>query len=446
MLSRSWPVVAAESGSMSMSIVDTIMVSHVSVEAIGAVGIGSMLFFSMAVFGMGLLLGLDTLVSQSFGARNRSECHRWLLHGVYLSFFLMPPLIMLIWLVIPWMSAWGIQPEVLRQTIPFLKALTWGLPPLLLYASFRRYLQAMGLVRPVMFVLVSANLINAAFNWILIFGHLGAPAMGPEGSGWSTSLARFYMAVSLLVVILFHDRRNKTGLLQITLEISGERLRRLLSLGFPAAMQITLEVGVFAAATTLAGKLSPASLAAHQIVLNVVSLTFTVPLGVASAGAVSVGQALGRKDPIAAGHAGWTALLFGAGFMSCAGFTLLFFPFAIIRIFTVNPEVITIGISLLFVAALFQMFDGLQVVATGVLRGVGDTRTPMIYNLVGHWLLGLPVGYALCFVLGQGVFGLWVGLSLGVTAVGGMLLWVWSRKARSLKVVQASVCSTSKTD
>jgi multidrug resistance protein, MATE family len=409
------------------------MVGRVSAEAIGAVSIGSVLFFSVAIFGMGLLLGLDALVAQAFGAQNLQECHQWLVHGVYLSLILSLPLMALIWLVIPLMPSWGIHPEVLRQTVPFLKALTWGLLPLLLYASFRRYLQAMGLVKPVMFVLVTANLINAAGNWVLIYGHLGAPAMGAEGSGWSTCLARLYMSVSLMVYILYYDRRYQTGLLKTPLIPSLKRIRQLFRLGFPAAMQITLEVGVFAAATTLAGKLEPTSLAAHQIVLNIASLTFMVPLGVASAGAVRVGQAIGRGDPEGAARSGWTALSLGAGFMLFAGMSFLLLPDPILRIFTFDTQIISTGVSLLLVAAVFQLFDGLQVVATGVLRGTGDTRTPMICNLIGHWLLGLPVGYALCFIWGEGVIGLWIGLSLGLIWVGTILLWVWSRKVTSLK-------------
>jgi len=204
-------------------------------------------------------------------------------------------------------------------------------------------------------------------------------------------------------------------------------------------MQITLEVGVFAAATTLAGRLEPTSLAAHQIVLNIASLTFMVPLGVASAGAVRVGQAIGRRAAEAAGRSGWMALLLGAGFMSGAGLTFLFLARRIMQIFTDDPKIISTGVSLLFVAALFQLFDGIQVVATGILRGAGDTRTPMICNLVGHWLLGLPVGYALCFIWKGGVVGLWVGLSMGLIAVGVVLLWVWARKVRSLKSLPSLV-------
>jgi MATE family multidrug resistance protein len=241
------------------------------------------------------------------------------------------------------------------------------------------------------------------------------------------------MMTVLLVAIVWHENRERTGLWQTPLKFEPARIGRLLRLGCPAAMQITLEVGVFAAATALAGQLTPVALAAHQIAMQVASLTFMVPLGMASAGAVRVGQALGRHDPDAAEHSGWMALMLGAGFMALAGLGLLCMPHVIMRIFTIDADVISLGASLLLLAAVFQLFDGLQVVTTGILRGTGDTRTPMVCNLVGHWLIGLPIGYVFCFLMGWGVFGLWVGLSLGLILVGVVLLWVWSRTVLGLK-------------
>jgi MATE family multidrug resistance protein len=433
MFKLAWPVVLSEIGWMMMGVVDTIMVGRVSPEAIGGVSIGSVLYFTVAVFGMGVLLGLDTLVSQAFGGRRLDECHAWLLHAVYLSFGLLVPLTLLLLLFFPLLPVWGIDPAVLQQTFPYFKALLWGLLPLLLFCSFRRYLQAVNQVKPILFAIISANLVNAFGNWILIFGKLGAPAMGAEGAGWSTTLSRVYMMAVLLVAILWHERRERTGLWQTPLKLEVARLWRLMRLGLPAAMQITLEVGVFAAATALAGRLAPVALAAHQIAMQVASLTFMVPLGVASAGAVRVGQALGRHDPEAAEHSGWMALMLGAGFMGLAGLGLLSIPRIIMRIFTVDVAVISVGASLLLLAAVFQLFDGVQVVTTGILRGTGDTRTPMVCNLIGHWLIGLPVGYMFCFLMGWGVFGLWIGLSLGLILVGAVLLWVWSRRVVSIK-------------
>ncbi|MBM3803392.1 MAG: MATE family efflux transporter [Acidimicrobiia bacterium] len=257
--------------------------------------------------------------------------------------------------------------------------------------------------------------------------------MGTEGAGWATTVSRVYIMAVLLAAIVRHESRERSGLWQTPLKIEPARLWRLVALGFPAAMQTVLEVGVFAVATALAGRLAPVALAAHQIGLQVASLTFMVPLGVASAGAVRVGQALGRRDPAAAGRSGWMALALGAGFMGVAGLVLLSFPRVIMRVFTFDTGVIAVGASLLLLAAVFQLFDGLQVVATGILRGTGDTRTPMVCNLIGHWLVGLPVSYVFCFVMDWGLFGLWIGLSLGLIVVGAVLLQIWSRRVASLK-------------
>ena len=191
-------------------------------------------------------------------------------------------------------------------------------------------------------------------------------------------------------------------------------------------MQHTLEYGAFAAVTLLAGRLDPTTLAAHQIVVNVSGLTFMVPLGISAAGAVRVGQAVGRRDAPGASAAGWSAIALGTGVMTASAVVFLTAPRLILGVFTPDAQVVGIGLTLIFVAALFQVFDGLQVAATGALRGLGDTRTPMRMNLAGHWLCGLPIGYTLCFVAGWGVIGLWIGVLIGLTLVGALLLAVWA--------------------
>ena len=422
MFALAFPVVLAELGWMTMGIVDTLMVGRISPEAIGAVGLGNALFMGVGVFAMGLLLGLDTLVSQAYGAGKLEECHRWLHHGVVLSVVLTAPVMGLLWGISASLDSWGLDAGVLRLTRPYLNLVAWSVLPLLLYASFRRYLQAMDAVRPVMIALVLANVMNAIVNWILIFGHFGAPALGVGGAAWATVASRTVMAGILLAAIVIRERDLSPGLFETPLRVEAPWLRRLFALGFPAAMQITLEVGVFAAAGVLAARLAPVALAAHQIALNVAGFTFMVPLGVSAAGAVRVGQALGRRDPEGAARSGWTAVLFGALFMSAAAAVFLLFPRALIGAFTSDAGVLEVGVSLLAVAAVFQLFDGLQGVSTGVLRGAGDTRTPMLWNLAGHWLIGLPLGYALCFIAGLGVIGLWWGLSVGLIICGIALL------------------------
>ncbi|MGH9712409.1 MAG: MATE family efflux transporter [Candidatus Acidiferrales bacterium] len=432
------PLVLAELGWMTMGIVDTMMVGRQvhSAEAIGAVSLGSIIYMAVAIFGTGLMLGLDTLVSHSYGAGDVEDCHRSLVNGVYLSLALAPVLMGLIRLVEPILRSVNIEAAVLGQAIPYLRALNWGTLPLLLYFVFRRYLQGMNLAKPVMFALISANLVNLVGNWALIYGHLGLPAIGTVGSGWSTCIARLYMMAVLLVYAVYYDHLYKTGLRQTRRLPTFFRMWRLVQLGFPAAVQFGMEVGVFAVATTLIAKLGAVALASHQIALNTVSLTYMVPLGIASAAAVRVGQALGRGDAHAASRAGWTAMALGTGFMTCMGVLFLVVPQYIVRVYTPDPVVIHAAGSLLFVAAFFQLFDGMQTVATGALRGAGDTRTAMICHLFFYWAIGLPLGDYLCFRLGWGAPGLWTGLSVALILIGSALLCFWRRKERSFSAME----------
>src|SRR5208282_540889 len=216
------------------------------------------------------------------------------------------------------------------------------------------------------------------------------------------------------------------------------RVWRLVTLGFPAATQMGLEVGVFAVATSLIGRLGAVPLASHQIALNTASFTYMVPLGIGSAAAVRVGQALGRRDPHGASRAGWTALALGASFMTCTAIAFWAVPRYIVRIYTPDPVVIRAAIGLLFVAAFFQLFDGLQAVATGALRGAGDTRTPMIWSSAIYWLVGLPIGAYLCFRLRWGAAGLWTGLCVALILIGCVLLYIWRRRERSFPELAAS--------
>lgn len=424
------PLVLAEVGWMTMGVVDTMFVGRVSAEAIGAVSLGTMVFYTIAIFAGGLLLGLDTLVSQAFGAGDLKDCRHSLINGVWLSLFLMLPVMGLIWATVPLLALFGIDAAVLRETEPYLRALNWSAPSLLLYFGFRRYLQAINVVRPVMITLIVSNVVNFAANWVLVFGNLGAPRMGAEGAGWATCISRIFMMGVLAAVIL----RRDPEVIRSSWAPDGPRIRKLLTLGFPAAAQIGLETGVFASVTILIGKLTATALAGHQIALTTISMTFMVPLGISSAAAVRVGQAIGREDPIGAARSGWTAIGFGGVVMSAAALALLAFPHAIARLFTPDPAIIAAGVLLLRVAAFFQLFDGLQVVATGALRGLGDTRTPMLCHFAGYWMLGLPFGALLCFRYGFGAPGLWMGLSAGLILIGVVLAVFWRGRAKRLQM------------
>lgn len=424
------PLVVAELGWMSMGIVDTVMVGRLpnSAVAIGATGLGQTLYHTLAIFGAGLLLGMDTFVAQAFGREDLQDARRTLASGLVLAVALTPVLMLVILSWPPLMRRLAISPELVGPMTPFLHALNWGTLPLLAYFALRRYLQAVNVVHPITFALVSANAVNALGNWALIYGYLGFRGMGVAGSGWSTCIARCYMLLVLAITLVYVESKRGSHRWRRVIRIDVARVKELLRLGLPAAGQIFLEIGAIAAAAAMCARLGPVSLAAHEIALNCAAFTFMVPLGVSSAAAVRVGQELGRNDPGRARRAGWSAILLGVGFMTVAGLTFVSFPGAIARIFSPDPNVIRTGSRLLLVAAAFQIFDGLQIVATGALRGAGDTHTAMLANLVAYWFIGLPVGFLLAFKAGWGAQGIWIGLCIGLMIIGGVLLTVWYRR------------------
>jgi MATE family multidrug resistance protein len=430
MLHLAAPLAVAELGWVAMGIVDIVMAGPLGAASVGTTSLGSMVFYPIAICGTGMLLGMDTLVAQAFGAGDGDDCRRTLVNGVWLGSALAPLLALVLWASIPVLRAAGVNPRVMALIGPFIGNLLWGVWPLLLYAAFRRYLQAVNIVKPVTFALVSANLVNAAGNWALMFGHGGAPAMGVAGSALATSLARAYMAAVLAATVLWHERQTGYRLLHIAWRPDWARIRRLAGLGLPAAGQILFEGAVFGIVTTMAARLDEASLAAHGIAVNVISTTYMVPLGISSAAAVRVGQACGRRDIRAAAVSGWTALLLSSLFMGAAGLALSLAPGWIVRLYIREAAVVSCGTVLLRIAAVFELFDGLQTVATGALRGLGDTRTPMLAHLAGYWAVGLPVAYVLCFPLGWGAPGIWVGLSAALIPIGSALVLVWRRAIR----------------
>jgi MATE family multidrug resistance protein len=421
------PVVLSELGWMAQGVVDTIMVGRLGPAAIGAVAVGNAVFYTPSLFGIGLLLGLDTVVSQAYGRQDYDDCHRWLAQGIYLALGITPILMILVEI-----ASFGFAPEVATPAASYLRILLWSILPLLIYGAARRYLQGVGQVRVITLTYIGANLLNWGGNWALIYGHLGFPAMGVRGSALSTVVARILMAVSMIGFAWRYERKRGHPLFQHWAGVQMERIRRLATLGLPAAVQITLEVGAWNVATLSAGFLTPIALATHQIAINYASVTYMVPLGISAAAAVSVGHALGAGDKARARRAGWLSLGLGTGFMVLAGLAFLIAPRPLIELFTHDPQVLAVGPSLLWIAAAFQIFDGVQTVCTGALRGLGETRAPMIANFVGYWVLGLPLGWILCFVLRWGIYGMWIGLTLALIVISSILLYRWQKESTKL--------------
>jgi MATE family multidrug resistance protein len=438
-LTLALPLILAELGWMFMAFVDTIMVGHLPHAAItiSSAALAQVIYNTIA-FGIGgVLLGLDTYLSQAHGAGEIDNANRWLFHGFLLAAILAAILMGVIALVPYALLRMPIDPVILHQSVSFLKALNAGTPALMLYLTLRRYLQAFNHVRPIAIALVSANLINVLGDWLLLFPHnwafLPLPGYGVTGAAVSTAIARYYLAGVLLAVLWWTNRQHGYGLLTMPRHFELWRFRRLVLLGAPVGCQIFVEISIFATVTALAGTLGPLALAGHEIALNCASIIWMVPFAISAAASVRVGQAIGRRAPAEAGAAGWSAICIGAIFMLIASVALLLFPQAIARAYTADRSVIAAAVPLLLVAAAFQFFDGLQVTAAGALRGLGNTHAGLIVQIVGYWLVGLPVGILLAFHEKMGAVGLWLGLCAGLAVAGPALMVIWHRAARDME-------------
>ena len=445
MLRLALPLVLAEVGWMSMGVVDTIMVGHLPRPAvtISAAALGQVLYNTLAFGVGGVLLGLDTYISQAHGAGEWDDANKWLLSGVVLAGLLSAVLMGMVWVVPLAMMRLPVGGgeagrEVMRQAVGFLGALNWGTLPLFLYMTFRRYLQAFNHVRPIAAAVVSANLVNAGLDWLLLFGHrfhvgglsAGIPAYGVVGAAVSTALARVYLAAFVGAAVWWVDRRHGYGLRRAERVLDWARVRKLVGLGAPVGAQIFVEIAIFATVTALIGVMGPVQLAGHEIALNCVSFTFMVPFAISAAASVRGGLSGGRGDAAGAAAAGWTASGLGAGFMLSMSGLLVSVPAKIAGGFTHGPDVIRAAVPLLLVGAAFQFFDGVQVTATGALRGLGNTHAGLVVQLIGYWVVGLPLGLWLGFGRKMGAVGLWIGLAAGLLIAGVSLITVWARTVR----------------
>jgi MATE family multidrug resistance protein len=414
------PIVTVQVGLMFMGVVDTAMVGRVSAADLAAVALGSLYFFMVSIFGVGVLMALDPVVAQAIGAGDRVAVARGVQRGLLVAGAL--TLWTSVWLLParPLLALLRQPADVVPIAAHYARALIPGMLPFFVFVVFRQSLQAMGHVTPIVVAIFGANLANVGLNWVLIFGHLGFPAMGTVGAGWATSLARWLMILGLLVAAWRHIEPTVRPAQREAM--AWAPLVRLLRIGIPIGLQHQLEFGAFAAAALLMGTLGTVQVAAHQVAINLASLTFMVPLGVGGAAAVLVGRAVGRGDPDDARRAAGAALLTGAAFMAACAVAMLAVPERLASVYTGNEPVLAVAALLIPVAGVFQVFDGIQVVSMGALRGLGDTRGPMLISLFGFWLVGLPVSAYLGFRAGAGPVGIWWGLVAGLAAVAALLL------------------------
>lgn len=409
------PVVVVQVGIMLLGVVDTVMVGRVGARVLAAVAVGNLYFFVCSIFGLGVLLALDPVVAQAVGANDRPAIGRALQRGFVVALLMSVVVGLALLGAGPVLRAARQPAEILADARAYALASIPGLPAFFAFVVFRQTMQAMRHMKPIVVTIVAMNLANVFLNWVFIYGNLGAPPLGAIGSAWASTASRWFGAIAILFASLPYLREHLVPFRREA--FAPAPLGRMLRLGVPIGLQQMLESGAFGAIGLLMGVFGTVEVASHQVAINLASLTFMVPLAVGAAASVMVGHAVGAGDARAAQRAALAAFLIGVGFMCLSAGVFLTVPEQLARLYTSDAAVLALASTLIPIAGIFQLADGVQAVAAGVLRGAGDTRAPLVFILLGFWLLGTPVSLYLAFRTPAGPVGLWWGLVIGLGAV-----------------------------
>jgi multidrug resistance protein, MATE family len=438
LFAMSAPIALAQVGHMAMGVVDTLMVARLGVAELAAVAIASTWVWSSGSIAQGIVQGMDPLVSQAHGAKDGEAVALALQRGLVIAVAVSLPL-MAMWLATETALVWlGQDPHVAELAQRHMQARLPSALGFLLFTAGRQYLSGRAIMRPAMWIMLLGNLVNAALNWVLIFGNLGAPALGVVGSGLATSVTNLLLPLALFAWIRgfrLHvgawrpwDRRS----------FAPAGLARYLALGIPVGIQLALAANAFTAAMLIVGSIGVAELAAHQVVINMASFTFMFPLGIAIGASARAGNLIGAREPQQLRIACRTALAMGGGVMALAALAFLLFRTALPRFYVADPQVIALAASLLPIAGAFQIFDGIQVVGGGLMRGMRRPQAGALANLLSFYLLGLPLAWLLAFRAGLGIVGVWWGLAAGLACVA-TILCVWVMRTSRLPLSALSV-------
>ena len=436
-LALAWPMVLTNLGQTAMTATDVMMMGRLGPQALAAGALGSNLYFMPLIFGLGLMLATSPMVATELGRMRHSvrDLRRTVRQGLWLAVLAALPIWLFLWHGEAVLLAMGQEPALAHQAGVYLRWLQWAVLPFYGYIVLRSFISALERPGWALAIVFAAVASNAVFNWVFMFGHLGFPAMGIAGSGLATTLSSTLMFAGMAAVVLFERRFRRYHLFGRFWRADWPRFRVLLRLGLPIAGILAFEVTIFNAATMLMGLIGADSLAAHAIALQISSISFMVPLGLNQAVTVRVGLAYGARDREGVSRAGWTAYVLGVSFMALMALVMVLWPRTLISAFVdladpANARVVALAVSFLAFAALFQIFDGAQAVASGMLRGLHDTTVPMIYAAIGYWGIGLPLGVLLAFPLAFEGIGIWIGLSCGLASVAVLLLVRWLRRDR----------------
>lgn len=426
------PIAAGFVGIMLMNTVDLICVGRLGALEMASVGLGNIFWTVIFMPGLGTSIGLEFPVSFNFGAKRHTECRRVFIQGLWIVTIYSALMLVLPQFLVGPVQHFVADKKQAQLAGDYFAVTLWGIWPALIFTVLRVYLQALGRVSPAFYVLFLANIVNLVLDLALVLGWWGFPKWEVYGAAVATNIARYFMMFSLLGYVVATDARLRVMVRTLRLHPSKRRMMEILKIGLPSGLQVTFEGGVFSLSTLLAATFDVVSSAAHQAVLNLASNAFMVPLGISSAAAVMVGQSYGSRnatDLKRAGRLGFQIVLVWMVFTSGL---FLIFPKFFLGWYITDTDVLNTGAGLMLVTAAFQISDGIQVVGTGVLRGLGDTKSSMYVNLVGHWGIGLPIGLLCAYTLGLKILGIWIGLAAGLSIVALVLIFAWIRKSRAV--------------
>ncbi len=434
------PLAISQVGLLAMSVTDTIMMGRISAEALAAGGLAATVAFSMLIFCQGLFMALQPILAQLRGAGCSVTVPRIVAATFLTTLLCSAPIILLLLNIDHFLIFTGTDAPLAHMALDYEKGMVWGIPAALWNLTSRYYLSAVERPRIILLTTIGACFANGGMNWILIHGHLGFPAFGLRGSAYATSLSCWGMAVTM-TVYAFRQKLVPPGILSVTRQEIWLGMKELFRIGWPIACTIIAEMGLFSVSTVLMGRFGPIPLAAHQICLNIASLTFMVPMAIGQAATVRVGFHIGAGQPALARQAGFLSLILGIGFMALSATILKLFTSTVVGLYLDDSDpdvgkVLEIGRQMITLAALFQLFDGAQTVAGGALRGLKDTHAAMVVATTGYWGLGLPAGVVLAFFLGVGPTGLWWGFLAGLSVVAVLLTWRFTRMSARLVASQ----------
>lgn len=417
-------------GHVMLGVIDSAMVGKVGAASLAAASLVNGIFFLIIVVGIGLTMASTPLIAMAKGANKFPECGKTLNHSLVVNISFSVILMLLTFgasFLIPFIN----QPkDVVREAVPYLQILTLSIIPFILFQCYRQFLDGLSLPQPSMYVALLANVFHAFINWIFIFGKFGLPTMGLFGAGIATTFTRWLMGISLMIFVLKSKKVRKFYPQLNFKPIDLSLIKKLLSIGLPSGFQYLLEVGAFALAAIMIGWFGKSQLAAHQIAINLASITYMITLGIASSGTIRVGEAAGMINIIQIRKAGLSAINLSVSLMFLFGIFFFVFKNLLPTLYINEKEVIAVASQLITIAALFQVFDGLQATTIGVLRGLTDTKIPMLISFGAYWLIGIPIALLLGFYFKLGAVGIWIGLLVGLASLGISLLFRFNSKCK----------------